>query len=53
MKVKVFSVNTTAGIMYGLKNAADNQVLYTANAKWKTAKGAQRYAQKHGYELVS
>ena len=50
MKVRVFSIDTTAGERYGLKNAEG--VLHNATAKWKTAAGAEKYAAKMGYELI-
>jgi hypothetical protein len=52
MKVKVYTINTTAGKMYGLVNANDGHVLYNATAKWKTAKGAETYAKKAGYTIA-
>lgn len=52
MGVKVFSINTTAGVRYGLVNAITGDVLYYAWARWKTAKGAEGHARKMGYELV-
>lgn len=52
MKVKVFSINTTAGTRYGLKNAKSDYVLHSATAKWKTERGAQAFAKRNGWELV-
>lgn len=52
LKVKVFSIHTTAGEMYGLINASSGDVLRYATAKWKTAKGAEKHAIKMGYVLV-
>lgn len=51
MKVQVFSINTTAGVRYGLQSSKDGRVLYGATAKWKTAQGAINYAKRNGYEL--
>ena len=51
MKVTTFSINTTDGKRYGLKNAKTGQVLCGANAKYKTENGAVNYAKRHGYEL--
>lgn len=52
MTVRIFSVNTTAGMRYGLINANSGDVLHAATAKWKTAKGAESYAKKMGYEIT-
>lgn len=53
MKVKTYCINRgTPSEFYGLKNAEDNMVLYAAPNNWKTEKGAERWAQKHGYNLV-
>ena len=51
MKVTTFSINTTDGKRYGLKNAKTGQVLYGATAKYKTESGAVSYAKRHGYEF--
>lgn len=53
MKVKTYCINKgTASQYFGLKNAEENQVLYFAPNNWKTEKGAERWAIKHGYEIV-
>lgn len=53
MKVKTYCINEgTASQYYGLKNAESGQVLYAAPNNWKTEKGAQRWAEKHGYEVI-
>lgn len=52
MKVTTFSINTTDGKRYGLKNAKTGQVLYGATAKYKTERGAVSYARKRGFEVV-
>ena len=52
MKVKVFSINTTDGIRYGLKHANTGDVCHSATAKYKTAKGAENFAKRHGWEVV-
>ena len=53
MKVKVYVINEgTPSEYYGLKNAEEGTVLYSAPNNWKSAKGAQRWAEKHGYEVV-
>lgn len=52
MKVTTFSIDTTDGKRYGLKNAKSGQVLYGANAKYKTESGAVNYAKRHGYEIL-
>lgn len=52
MKVKVFSINTTDGMRYGLKHANDGRVLHSATARWKTARGAQGFAKRNGWEIV-
>ena len=50
MKVKTFSINTTAGKRFGLVNM-EGQILTNATAKWKTEKGALNFAKKMGYEV--
>ena len=50
MFVQIFSVTTTAGERYGLKNSSGD-VLTNATAKWKTAQGAKNYAHKMGCTL--
>ena len=52
MKVKTFSINTTDGKRWGLKNANTGDVLHGATAKYKTESGAIRYAIKRGYEIA-
>ena len=52
MKVKTFSINTTDGKRYGLKNASTGDVLHCATAKYKTERGAIKYAIKRGFEIV-
>ena len=57
MKVKTYCINEgTASRYYGLATVAtdpkDCQVLYAAPNNWKTEKGAQRWAEKHGYEVI-
>ena len=52
MKVTTFSINTTDGKRYGLKNANTGDVLHCATAKYKTRKGAESYAIRRGFELV-
>lgn len=52
MKVKVYCINKGTSIQYfGLKNADENQVLYSAPNNWKTKAGAIRWAKKHGFEI--
>ena len=52
MKVKVYCINKgTKSQYFGLKNAKENQVIpFTPN--WKTEKGAIRWAEKNGMEIV-
>ena len=53
MKVKTYIINKNQPSQYfGLKNAEDNQVLYSAPNNWKTEKGAIRWAIKNGLEVV-
>lgn len=52
MKVTTFSINTTDGKRYGLKNAKTGDVLHCATAKYKTERGAINYAIKRGFEIV-
>ncbi len=52
MKVKTYVINEgTSSQYYGLKNAEENTVLHYAPT-WKTEKGAIRWAEKHGLEVV-
>jgi len=52
MEVKTYCINRgTAAEFYGLKNAEDNIPLYAAPNNWKTEKGAERWAEKHGYKV--
>ena len=53
MKVTTYIINRgTTSQYYGLKNADENQVLHNAPNNWKTEKGAIRWAEKHGLEVV-
>ena len=53
MKVITYCINKeTSSQYYGLKNAEENQVLYSAPNNWKTEKGALNWAKKHGYEIA-
>lgn len=52
MKVSVFSINTTDGKRYGLRNASTGDVLHGCTAKYKTARGAENFANRRGYEVV-
>ena len=53
MKVKTYCINEgTASQYYGLKNVESGQVLYAAPNNWKTAKGALRWAEKRGMEVI-
>jgi hypothetical protein len=52
MKVTVYCINKgTASEYYGLKST-EGVVLHSAPNNWKTAKGAERWAKKHGFEIV-
>lgn len=53
MKVKTYIINEgTESQYYGLKNAEENTVLYSAPNNWKTEAGAVRWAKKHGFEIA-
>ena len=53
MKVKVYIINEgTTSQYYGLKNADEGTVLYSAPNNWKSRKGAEKWAEKHGFEVV-
>ena len=52
MKVTTFSINTTDGKRYGLKNASTGNVLHSATAKWKTRRGAEGFAKRNGWAIV-
>lgn len=49
MTVKTFSINTTDGKRYGLKNAKTGDVLHCATARFKTERGAVGFAERMGY----
>ena len=52
MKVKTYCINKgTASQYFGLENAEENQVLHSAPNNWKTERGAERWAVKHGFTL--
>lgn len=54
MKVTSYIINAgTSSQYYGLKNATDNQVLYSAPNNWKTLNGAKRWAEKNGFEYIA
>ena len=50
MKVKATPIRTTAGT-YILINSNDGDVLHAPN-KWKTQRGAERWAQKNGFSVA-
>ncbi len=52
MKVKVYDINTTDGMRYGLKSASTGDILPSGCARWKTERGAVNYARKLGWEVV-
>ena len=52
MKVRIGTINTNQPTQYYiLKDAEDGRVLYAAPNNWKTARGAIRWAIKHGLEI--
>lgn len=51
MKVKAIPIGTTAGTRYVLINSNDGDVLHAPN-KWKTQRGAERWAQKNGFSVA-
>jgi len=53
IKVKVYEINTTSGKMYGLANIISGKTLHYNTAIWKTAKGAENFAKKRGFELTT
>lgn len=53
MRVKVYVINEgTSSQYYGLKNADENTVLTAAPNNWKSKRGAENWAKKHGYTVV-
>lgn len=53
MKVTTYVINKGEKSQYfGLKNAEENTVLYSAPNNWKTERGAINWAKKHGFEVV-
>ncbi|MBO7735171.1 MAG: hypothetical protein J6S67_21585 [Methanobrevibacter sp.] len=54
MKVEIYCINRgTPSEYYGLKNAEDNQVLYSAPNNWKTPNGARNWGTSHGMEVIN
>lgn len=51
MKVIASAINTTAGTRYILKKAGTDRVIHAPN-KWKTEKGALKWALSKGYEIA-
>lgn len=53
MKVKTYTINKNQPTQYfGLKDAEDGRILYDAPNNWKTERGAVRWAEKNGLEIV-
>lgn len=53
MRVKVYVINEgTSSQYYGLKNADENTVLTAAPNNWKSKRGAENWANKHGYTVI-
>ena len=53
MKVTIGTINTNQPTQYFiLKDAEDGRVLYAAPNNWKTKRGAIRWAEKNGLEVV-
>ena len=53
MTVKVYCINKNTDSQYfGLKNAEENTVLYSAPNNWKTEKGAIRWAERNGFKIA-
>lgn len=53
IKVTTYVINKGEKSQYfGLKNAEENTVLYSAPNNWKTERGAINWAKKHGFEVV-
>ena len=52
-QVIVYVINEgTPSQYYGLKSAEDGHILYAAPNNWKSRKGAERWAEKHGFTVV-
>lgn len=51
-KCYIYEIQTTAGKRYGLAHAANGRVFHNG-AEWKTKKGAENYARKHGHEIIN
>lgn len=53
MRVKVYVINEgTSSQYYGLKNADENTILTYAPNNWKSKRGAENWAKKHGFTVV-
>lgn len=49
-KCYVFEIPTTDGKRYCLVHAGTDRPFHSG--EWKTRKGAENYARKHGHELI-
>lgn len=53
MKVTTYIINKgQSNQYYGLMDANEKRVLYSAPNNWKTEKGALNWAIKHGFEIA-
>ena len=53
MTVTTYVINEgTKSQYYGLKEVEENKVLWGAPNNWKTKKGAENWAKKHGFEVA-
>lgn len=53
MTVKIYVINEGQKTQYfGLMEAKENRVLYGAPNNWKTKKGAEKWAIKHGLKIA-
>lgn len=52
-EVKVYEFNKDTGSkVYKLKEAASDMLIYDVPNNWKTRKGAESWAKKHGYKIA-
>ena len=53
MKVTTYIINEGQPTPYfGLKDAEENTVIYSAPNNWRTEKGALNWARKHSFEIA-
>ena len=52
MEVKIVKSETASATRYGLCHANNGKLLRGTLLRYKTRKGAEQYAQRHGYTII-